>query len=330
MNPSILLVDDNPSNLAILFDHLDQLGYHVLVADNGIDAVEQVATAPPDLILLDVRMPGMDGIETCRAIKANENSADIPIIFLSALVDTDDRLKGFAAGGVDYIPKPLNVEEATARIKTHLTLAQLRHQLAAANQQLATTVNEQTTELKTEIVRRRQQEAEKEALLRIVREQNQQLISFTAELLAARPAAHLVIAQKYDERVQQIMMQITSDLRTLAKRLNTSEDELALSHLQAAQQRIIHLQQQLANLPQTTTQVDQQSSPSDLLERLTARELDVMRLLVDGYSTGEIAAKLQLSDITVRTYRSRIMQKLEIPHLVGLVKLALRLNLTTL
>ncbi|MGB1249049.1 MAG: response regulator, partial [Candidatus Promineifilaceae bacterium] len=183
---TLLLVDDNLSNLAVLFDHLDTAGYHVLVADNGIDAVEQTVADHPDLILLDVRMPAMDGYETCRAIKANAVVANIPIIFLSALADTDDRLKGFEAGGVDYVTKPVDAQEVVARIRTHIMLARLQRELTTMNEQLEETVSARTVELNVEIEQRRQQEIEKEQLLGLVREQNQQLFHFTNQLLQAR------------------------------------------------------------------------------------------------------------------------------------------------
>ncbi|MCP4699926.1 MAG: response regulator [Gammaproteobacteria bacterium] len=121
-NETLLIVDDTPTNLRVLVNYLLTLGFSVHVARNGKEALQRVRYAPPDLILMDVRMPEMDGFETCRRLKADETTCDIPVIFMSALVETVDKMKGFEAGAVDYITKPFQREEVAARIYTHLTL----------------------------------------------------------------------------------------------------------------------------------------------------------------------------------------------------------------
>lgn len=128
---TILIVDDNPSNIAILFQLLDARGYRVKPAINGTVALHVVQHAPPDLILLDIMMPDLDGFEVCRQLKADERLREIPVIFLSALSDTTDKVKGFALGGVDFITKPFQAEEVIARIQTHLSLRQARQRLQA-------------------------------------------------------------------------------------------------------------------------------------------------------------------------------------------------------
>lgn len=127
---TVLIVDDTPANLSVLLECLGRNGYRVLVAEDGEDALEQVAHAPPDLVLLDVMMPGIDGFETCRRLRANPATRDIPVIFMTALTDTREKLAGFEAGGVDYITKPVQHEEALARVATHLQLQRLRRELA--------------------------------------------------------------------------------------------------------------------------------------------------------------------------------------------------------
>lgn len=333
MNETILLVDDNPSNLALLFDHLDKIGYHILVTDNGIDAIEQSAESPPDLILLDVRMPGMNGYETCRAIKANVESADVPVLFLSALDDTDDRLRGFLAGGVDYITKPIQVEEVTARVQTHLKLARLQKELSQTNEQLEATISERTSELNAEIERRKQQETEKESLLRLLRDQNQQLYQFTNHLLQARPAAQVMLSQIISEQLMNNLAAISAELHASTKqfvKLSISNGK-AFDHLQSARLHTEQLQNYLRAI--VANDATAQSALPDLtplpVEDLTPRELDILRLLADGFSAGEISNQLQISEVTVRSYRTRIMRKLQIPHLAGLVKFALKYNLTT-
>ncbi len=133
---SILIVDDNPTNLKILIDTLNNTGYKTLIADSGDRALYQSAHHPPDLILLDVMMPGMDGFETCRCLKANPTTAKIPVIFTTALTDIDYKIKGFEAGAVDYITKPFQQEEVLARVSTHLSLRRLQQKVEDQNVQL--------------------------------------------------------------------------------------------------------------------------------------------------------------------------------------------------
>ncbi len=121
-NHSILIIDDTPANVGILVDYLEDLGFEVIVAQNGKEGIRRAQFARPDLILLDVMMPGIDGIETCRRLKAEKSTADIPVIFMTALSDTKDKVAGFDAGGVDYIVKPFQIQEVFVRIKLHLSL----------------------------------------------------------------------------------------------------------------------------------------------------------------------------------------------------------------
>jgi len=133
---TILIVDDTPANLAVVSDHLKGHGYCALVALGGEEAIARAEFAQPDLILLDALMPGLDGFETCRRLKARESTRDIPVIFMTALGETGDKLAGFAAGAVDYMTKPLDGAEVLARVETHLALSTLRRQLAGRNEQL--------------------------------------------------------------------------------------------------------------------------------------------------------------------------------------------------
>lgn len=133
---TILIVDDMPSNLGVLTSHLEQQGYTAVVAQGGEEGVERAEFVRPDLILLDVMMPGVDGFEACRRLKTNPITRDIPVIFMTALTDTTDKLTGFAVGAVDYVTKPLNGAEVLARIKTHLALYSLRRRLAEQNERL--------------------------------------------------------------------------------------------------------------------------------------------------------------------------------------------------
>ena len=137
MNERILIVDDTPANIQTLSGILKEKGYQLSVATNGKQALQVLEKVRPDLILLDVMMPEMDGFEACRQIKKSESLNDIPIIFLTAKTDTADIVSGFEIGAVDYVAKPFNPSELLARINTHLTIDQLRRSLAEKNEELA-------------------------------------------------------------------------------------------------------------------------------------------------------------------------------------------------
>jgi adenylate cyclase len=137
MGNRILVVDDTPANLQALAGILKDKGYQISVATNGKQALDVLARVRPDLILLDVMMPEMDGFETCRRLKESESWRQIPIIFLTAKTDTADIVQGFELGAVDYVAKPFNAHELLARVNTHLTLDELRRSLAAKNAELA-------------------------------------------------------------------------------------------------------------------------------------------------------------------------------------------------
>jgi diguanylate cyclase (GGDEF)-like protein/PAS domain S-box-containing protein len=139
--PAILVVDDNSANLAVLVDHLELHGYEVMVALGGQEALDRVQYARPDLILLDVMMPGLDGFETCRRLKKQAFSRDVPVIFMTALTDVASKVDGFTAGGVDFITKPFQVEELVARVKTHLALRRTQVELQAQKSALETEVS---------------------------------------------------------------------------------------------------------------------------------------------------------------------------------------------
>jgi PleD family two-component response regulator len=142
--PCILVVDDNPANLQLLTEILGKHGYKVRPAPNAELALKAVQLMLPDVILLDIDMPDMNGYEVCQHLKANEQTRDIPVIFLGALHETTDKVKAFQVGGVDYITKPFQTEEVLARVKTHLNLRNLQKQLQKANQLLEERIQELT------------------------------------------------------------------------------------------------------------------------------------------------------------------------------------------
>lgn len=134
---AILLVDDNPTNLQVLFKTLEGIGCKLLIAKNGEAALSITRKARPDLILLDIMMPGIDGFEVCRRLKEDPKTSDIPIIFLSALDDTADKVRGLKLGAVDYVSKPFQPEEVIARVNTHLTIHRLGREVQKQRDMLA-------------------------------------------------------------------------------------------------------------------------------------------------------------------------------------------------
>lgn len=153
---TILIVDDNPTNLAVLSEALAPTDWEVLVAVDGQSSIEQAQYAQPDLILLDVMMPNLDGFETCHRLKENESTQHIPVIFMTALNDAHEKVKGLSIGAVDYITKPFQKEEVIARVKLHLRIAGLSQQLAAQNVSLEQQVQERTQQLNDTIAELKQ------------------------------------------------------------------------------------------------------------------------------------------------------------------------------
>ncbi|MEH2369693.1 hybrid sensor histidine kinase/response regulator [Nostoc sp.] len=218
-NGIILIVDDNPTNLGVLFDFLADSGFQVLVAQDGEDAIEQVEYALPDLILLDVLMPGMDGFETCQHLKAQESTKDIPVIFMTALSETVDKVRGLNLGAVDYITKPLQHEEVLARVKIHLSIRNLTKRL-----------QEQNVHLEQEIQERTKAE---NALLKLTSELEERV----EERTAALGQSNQLLQQEIQERIctEQALQESEARYREQANRL-----ELAFRQLQETQSQLVH------------------------------------------------------------------------------------------
>ncbi len=217
-NGAILIVDDTPTNLGILFEFLAESGFKVLVARDGESAIQKAEYAPPDLILLDVLMPGIDGFETCQRLKAKESTKDIPVIFMTALSDTVDKVKGLSLGAVDYITKPLQHEEVLARVNVQLSI-----------RNLTKTLREQNTRLQQEIEQRARAEAE---LKTLTEELERRVDARTAELSQSNDR----LKQEIQERrsAEKALQQSEAQLRTQAQWL-----EQALLQLQQTQTKLV-------------------------------------------------------------------------------------------
>ncbi len=143
----ILIVDDTPQNIQVLGTILEKNDYEIMIAQDGFQALKTVNKAIPDLILLDIMMPHLDGIETCIKLKESQKTKDIPIIFLTALTETEDIVKGFELGAVDYITKPFNSTELLVRVRTHLTLKEQTSLLKNRELQLIKLVDDKTKKI---------------------------------------------------------------------------------------------------------------------------------------------------------------------------------------
>ncbi|MFP5268927.1 hybrid sensor histidine kinase/response regulator [Coleofasciculus sp.] len=192
----ILIVDDSPNNLEIISETLTSAGFEIAVALDGETALEQIAYDPPTLILLDVMMPGMDGFETCRRLKANPATQEIPIVFMTALTDTIDKVKGLNLGAVDYITKPFQQEEVLARVKVHLKL-----------RTLTKTLEEQNTRLIQEVEQRAKAEAELQTLTQELEQRVEERTNQLAQALTNWQQAQAMLVQ--NEKMSSLGQMIT-------------------------------------------------------------------------------------------------------------------------
>ncbi|MCU0533772.1 MAG: EAL domain-containing protein [Hydrococcus sp. Prado102] len=211
--PIILVVDDVPDNLRVLSATLSEQGYQVRCAKSGSMALMAAQSAPPDLILLDVKMPDMNGYTVCQKLKSHTATSDIPVIFLSALDDIVDKVRGFEVGGVDYVTKPFKVEEVLARISNHLALQNAKAEIRALNAELENRVQQRTAQIETtnqkltqEILERqkaekRLQESEErlESILNSLQEMVWSVSAITFKLLYINPAAEQIYDRPLSE-----------------------------------------------------------------------------------------------------------------------------------
>jgi adenylate cyclase len=170
---TILIVDDTPANLGVIVESLEDRGFRVVVAQDGEEGQQRADFVQPDLILLDVIMPGLDGFEVCRRLKAVASTRDIPVIFMTSLTETEHKITAFRAGGVDYVTKPLQIDEVMARVNTHLNLHAMQQQLETQNAQL-----------QREIIERRQAEEALETSRELIRRQRDELKSLYDKIVA--------------------------------------------------------------------------------------------------------------------------------------------------
>ena len=326
---TVLIVDDVVDNLHLLIDHLLSEGYQVRIAANGESALRRIRTHKPDIVLLDVNMPGMDGFETCRRLKAEPEMADVPVLFLTVASDLDDKARGFAAGGVDYITKPVDRAEVLLRLRTHLELARLRREQARHNAELESRVAARTEELRDEVARRTRSEQEKDILLDVVRKQSEHLQRLTLQLVEAQNRQRHLLT---DDIAPQIRQHLEPMDRQIQQLLALAENAGPRGDLRQLVQKLHSLQRVCQRLSEIASEEISDEAPirSNPLLLLSEREREVLLLTVNSYSTDEIARMLHVTPATVRTYRRRLMQKLEVKDNPELVRFAVRYGLVDL
>lgn len=271
---TILIVDDVPANLAMLHDALDQAGYTVRVATSGERALDSAALSPPDLILLDARMPGLDGFETCLRLKAELGTRHIPVVFMTGLTETDHVVRGFQCGGVDYVTKPIRPQEVLARIAAHLANARLM----AESQQAA--------------------DAAGDAIVAVDAERR---------VRWATPLARRWLKDQLDAdgRLPIALRQWVGKNLDPSVVLNTPEGRLVFSRLGASRggdERL--LIQSQAHVPE----------PEALVRalKLTQREAEVLHWVALGKTNVEVGTVLEMSPRTVNKHLEHIFQKLNV------------------
>ncbi|HCA98148.1 MAG TPA: hybrid sensor histidine kinase/response regulator [Cyanobacteria bacterium UBA9226] len=262
---NILIVDDTPENLQVLSATLSERGYKVRGVIKGQMAIRAAKSAPPDLILLDIRMPEMDGYEVCQRLKADPQTHDIPIVFISALDEVLDKVKAFQAGGVDYITKPFQVEEVLARVENQLMICRLSHKLQEQNQKLQQEVQER---IKAEKAAEAASQAKSEFLANMSHELRTPLNAILgfSQLLSREP-----------ELQPQHREQIGIINRSGNHLLNLINDILELSKIEAGKAVINLSNVDLYNLLQTWQEMFQLKATSKGLELIFAVALDLPR-----------------------------------------------------
>lgn len=320
---TILIVDDNRDNIETLIDHLSRLNYAVWVANSGLNAIEQTKTRIPDLILLDIYMPGLDGFEVCKYFKDNPATTHIPIIFMTAADDTINKVRGFEVGGVDYLTKPIDINELMARLRTQLALHRLK-------EDLATEVEAQTAALNEEIKQRKAYQAERDKLHQTILQQNDHLQGLTQWLIEAqqetRHNLNAVLEHQFEGYVTTAYTSLMNlkDLNATCTCSNKQTQAKKLTLIQTTLTTLNNLQQGLGGvvnqLPDQATV--EQKVLTDPVFSLSSREREVLCLLAQGKTSRQIAHILSVSVHSVSTYRKRLKEKLNIQDTPSLVKFA--------
>lgn len=228
---NILIVDDTPLNLSVVVEFLQQLGFGIRIARSGESALRRVKYDKPDIILLDVLMPGIDGFETCRRLKADENLRDIPVIFMTSLTRVEDKVRGFEAGAVDYVTKPLAQEEVLARVTTHLRLLELTRDLRQRHEQLKVSSEAETTRL-----------------FEAVSQQRRQLQTLTTRLTEVQELERKEIARELHDEMGQALTAISINLAAIETAVSRKKPEEVTRRLKESKELVATTLEQIREM----------------------------------------------------------------------------------
>lgn len=301
-NGIVMIIDDTPENLALLSDALSESGYRVLVATDGESALEQIAYLKPDIILLDVLMPGIDGFETCRRLKADAKTATIPVLFMTALSELDNLLQGFEEGAVDYLVKPIRPPEVLARVAAQIQQLRIiqRAEIALnSSPYAALTVNN----------------------VGKISWMSQAGLQWLADFLQPALSAEQI----------QVGMELPTPLLAWFKVQLQKTDEAEYSvferildgvHFSVKLQPHSHNQEYLFLLEKHSTQWNMDAVKSSL--GLTAREAEILMWISRGKTNKEVGIILESSPRTVNKHLEHIFEKLGVATRAAAVSMVMQ------
>lgn len=304
-SPTILVVDDVPANLSVLLDAMAGIGHRVLVAESGESALALLPNVVPDLVLLDIRLPGIDGFDTYARLKQDPRWRELPVIFLTSLDEPSEKIRAFAMGGVDYITKPIDPREVVARVGTHLRLRRLQTELAEKN-----------VALETEVAERR----EAEERLRHSLDRAVIVTDASGRITFATKLAEHLLRKYFPDQPGNLLpsplQQLLAPTLSGGATVDRGERQL-LAHVftspSGAAQRCLLLEE---SRPEPT--------PATLLKLgLTLREAEVLYWVTEGKSSPEIALLLALSPRTVEKHLANIYPKLGVENRASAMRTAL-------
>jgi DNA-binding NarL/FixJ family response regulator len=312
---TVMVVDDIPANVDVVLGLLHESGCRVLVADSGFRGIEQLELELPDLILLDLMMPGMDGIETCLRIKAREEWKHIPVVMMTAADELSKKLAAFEAGAVDFLTKPIQPEEVLARVRTHLHIRELQAQLETMNRNLT----QKNQELAEEIELRLDAEKQLETSL----EQSLMISNRQGEILFATRQAQLLLDTFFCSALKH---QLPPELHAWL----TGPDNLKpfnVTHKKRGEIQIDHFALSTSrNL--SLMRIEHRNGdrgPQALLALgLTAREAEVLYWITEGKTNPEIAIILDSSINTVKKHANNLFAKLGVETRTAAARAALQ------
>jgi DNA-binding response OmpR family regulator/DNA-binding CsgD family transcriptional regulator len=318
--PIVLVIDDEPDNLRVVVHHLEAYSFEILTALDGHTGLQRARLARPDVILLDVNLPDLQGFEVCRRLKADPDLSAVPVLFLTALTDTQDKIRGFEAGGVDYVTKPIEAAELLARVRTHLENAGLRARLEQR-------VAQRTAALQQELREKDAYQQEREKLLDMVRWQSEQLRILTRHWVEGQKQSRQGLATELETGVSERLRLVQLHLEQ-ARRLGTAEPfalPALLEHLGTAQEILgPALDENRSIAGRLGGQGPDDAMGKDPLVQLSTREYEVLQLMAAGLQNKQIANVVVVARTTVGTYRVRLLEKLGVSDTASLLKLAFR------